>query len=183
MLMKSKAKKGLVVAVSMLAFSSLLLGGCQTQGQSAVKDGAGAGAGNATTLKNGSIVILNYNAVMENHPKMSEAQNKMRSEYDKVRQEMKDNESLPQEERQAKIMEAQANLEKLGRDTIEPLQKEVNDAIDKVMEEKGASAVVDRKAVLRGGEDITKDVLVKLGVKEAEAQKIAETGANTPSMR
>ena len=48
----------------------------------------------------------------------------------------------------------------------------MSDSLDAVMQEKGIKILFDKRAVIRGGEDVTKDVLIKEGVSSSDAERI-----------
>lgn len=147
--------------MSMLAFS-----GCASQNETKQVDS-----------KN-TVATVNMQTVMENHPDMGSAQDKMKSEYDKIRNDIKDTEGLPADKRQTKVMEAQKKLQDLEKETMTPIQTSVNNSIDEVMKSKGIATVVDKRVVVRGGTDITKDVLLKEGLSEEQAQHAIDSEKN-----
>ena len=118
------------------------------------------------------VATVDYQLVMENHPDMQAAQDKMKTEYDKIRNDLKDTENLPPEERQKKAIEAQKKLDSMSKEAVTPIKTSVDGDIDEVMKSKNAIAVVDKHAVIRGGTDITKEVLVKEGVDADKADTL-----------
>ena len=142
-------------------------------GSLAVATFALAGCANQPVAEN-PVVTVDYQLVIEKHPGMNSAQEKIKAEYEKVRNDVKDTEGLDPQEKQKKIMELQKHLDEFGRAQTEPIKESADTAIDNVMKEKGAKIVVVKQAVLRGGVDITKDVLVKEGLSLEEAQKLIE---------
>lgn len=55
-------------------------------------------------------------------------------------------------------------LQKMEEELLEKMQKKILTAVEGVAQNQGLSMIVDRQAVLYGGQDITQDVLKKLGV-------------------
>jgi len=53
-------------------------------------------------------------------------------------------------------------LQKMESDMLDQMQKRILEIVGKVADNKGLGMVVDRQAILYGGQDITKDVLDKL---------------------
>ena len=46
---------------------------------------------------------------------------------------------------------------------MEPIRQNIEDTVKKVAEAKGLQVVLDKSAVVYGGQDITQDVVSKLG--------------------
>ena len=141
---------------------------------------AGCGATPTQAPPPQTVASVNMQLVMENSPQMAQAQEKMKVEYDKIRNEMKDNDGLSAEQKQQKVMEAQKKLQDLEKTTFAPIQNSVNANIDEVMKTNGISTVVDKRVIIRGGRDITKDVLVKEGIDTAKAQQLIDDNSNAP---
>lgn len=144
----------------------------------AVFTGCGANQTQATNSAP-AVLSVDHQMIVENHPKMAQAQETMKQEYDKIRNEVEDTSALSMEERQKKMMEFQTRLQELEKKTLVPIQDEADKIVEDIMKEKGATAVVDKRALVAGGTDITKEVLQKEGVSAEEAQKIID-GANNP---
>lgn len=132
-----------------------------------------AGCANQPVAEN-PVVTVDYQLVIEKHPAMKSAQDNIKAEYEKIRNDVKDTEGLEPQEKQKKIMELQKHLDEFGKAQTEPIKESVDTSIDSVMKEKGAKVVVVKQAVLRGGVDITKDVLIKEGLSAEEAQKLID---------
>ena len=46
---------------------------------------------------------------------------------------------------------------------MEPIENSIQDAVKKVAEKKGLSVVIEKGAVVYGGQDVTQDVIKELG--------------------
>lgn len=84
---------------------------------------------------------------------------KLQAEFDKKSKDMSD-----QEKRQL-FDDYQGRLDARKQQMVNALLPRVTDAIGKVAKERGLRFVLDKKVVLYGGTDVTKEVLLKLGVK------------------
>lgn len=118
--------------------------------------------------------VVDYEIVVNQHPKVAEAKAKMEQEYQALQGSMNPDElaKLSPEERQARIADAQKMISDKEVEFFKPIETNVNESMDAVMKEKGIKVLLDKRAVVRGGVDVTKDVLVKEGVSASEAERI-----------
>lgn len=152
-------KKNAIILGMMAMVSTSLLAGCGTQ------------QGNTPSLK---VALVDHQMVVENHPDMKAAQKAMQDEYDKIQNELKDAQNLPPEEANKKFNEFQKKLRDMEQQKLVPVQESADNAVDEIMKAKGFEVVLDKRVAVKGGVDITKEVLVKEGVAEAEADKVME---------
>lgn len=152
-------KKNAIIIGMMAMVSTSLLAGCGTQ------------QAPAQTPK---VALVDHQMVVENHPDMKAAQKAMQDEYDKIQNELKDAQNLPPEEANKKFNEFQKKLRDMEQQKLVPVQESADNAVDEIMKAKGFEVVLDKRAAVKGGVDITKEVLVKEGVAEAEADKMLE---------
>ena len=59
-------------------------------------------------------------------------------------------------------MQTQQRLMQKRQELTEPLQKSVEESVKKVAEQKGLSVVLEKGAVVYGGQDITQDVIKQI---------------------
>ena len=118
--------------------------------------------------------IVDYEIVVNQHPKVAEAKAKMEKEYEAIQGSMTPEElaKLSPEDRQKRIAETQKMISDKEVEFFKPIEQNVNDSLDAVMQEKGIKILFDKRAVIRGGEDVTKDVLIKEGVSSSDAERI-----------
>ena len=118
--------------------------------------------------------IVDYEIIVNQHPKVAEAKAKMEKEYEAIQGSMTPEElaKLSPEDRQKRITETQKMISDKEVEFFKPIEQNVNDSIDAVMQEKGIKILFDKRAVIRGGEDVTKDVLIKEGVSSSDAERI-----------
>ena len=86
-----------------------------------------------------SVGVVDYRKVMMSHPDYASASNEM----------------------QKAMQQAQMELQQKEQDLISGIQKKIDDAVKQVAEAKGLSVVIDKSAVVYGGQDITDDVMKK----------------------
>ena len=72
-----------------------------------------------------------------------------------------DNANKSDEEKAKAMQQAQMELQQKEQDLISGIQKKIDDAVKQVAEAKGLSVVIDKSAVVYGGQDITDDVMKK----------------------
>ena len=65
------------------------------------------------------------------------------------------------EEKAKAMQQAQMELQQKEQDLLAGIQKKVDAAVKQVAEAKGLSVVLDKNAVVYGGQDITDDVVKK----------------------
>ena len=152
-------KKNAIILGMMAMVSTSLLAGCGTQQAAAPVS---------------KIALVAHQMVVENHPDMKAAQKAMQDEYDKIQNELKDAQNLPPEEANKKFNEFQKKLRDMEQQKLVPVQESADNAVDEIMKAKGYEVVLDKRVAVKGGTDITKEVLVKEGVAEAEADKMLE---------
>ena len=118
--------------------------------------------------------IVDYEIIVNQHPKVAEAKAKMEKEYEAIQGSMTPEElaKLSPEDRQKRITETQKIISDKEVEFFKPIEQNVNDSLDAVMQEKGIKILFDKRAVIRGGEDVTKDVLIKEGVSSSDAERI-----------
>ena len=89
-----------------------------------------------------------------------------RNEMQKAMQEAQmrfeaDNANKSDEEKAKAMQQAQMELQQKEQDLISGIQQKIDDAVKQVAEAKGLSVVIDKSAVVYGGQDITDDVMKK----------------------
>ena len=72
-----------------------------------------------------------------------------------------DNANKSDEEKAKAMQQAQMELQQKEQDLISGIQQKIDDAVKQVAEAKGLSVVIDKSAVVYGGQDITDDVMKK----------------------
>ena len=65
-------------------------------------------------------------------------------------------------EKSANMSDQEKRLQQQNTDLMEPVQKQVEDAVKAIAEAKGLSVVLNKDTVVYGGTDITQDVIKKL---------------------
>ena len=105
-----------------------------------------------------SVGVVDYRKVMMSHPDYASASNEMQKAQ--MRFEA-DNANKSDEEKAKAMQQAQMELQQKEQDLISGIQQKIDDAVKQVAEAKGLSVVIDKSAVVYGGQDITDDVMKK----------------------
>lgn len=144
-----KKKIGIIVFM----VGALAISGCGTEAPSAIG-------------------VVDHQTVVMSHPDMAAAQKTMEDEYSKIQNQIMDSSTLPDEERRKRVEVFRKRLAALEKEQLVPIQKAADEAINEVMKEQGLSAVFDKRSIVAGGKDITKNVLIKEGLSSEDADKV-----------
>ena len=131
------------------------------------------------------IAVVDYNELLQNHPSRKAAEEEMQKSYQEFQQKaasMKPSEDAPQEDRMKAYNDLQKEIMDKQDTLLKPIKDGVDKSLDEVMKEKGYTAVFSRDALIRGGEDITLDVLRKEGASEDDI-KAASERINPPAQK
>ena len=71
-----------------------------------------------------------------------------------------------------KMRELDADLKNKEKEIIYPIKQDIKKNIEQTLAEKNLKIVFDKKALIFGGQDITKDVLLKLGISTDKVEEI-----------
>lgn len=160
--MKNKKRAAIILAC---LGATLVLSGCGAQPQ-----------------QTSSLGIVDEQLVITSHPNMAGAQAAMNEEYAKVQNELKDTAALSPDERKEKIDAMRKRLSEKETSQMTPIKSSVDTAVQTVMKKHGMTAVADKNAIVAGGTDITKEVLIEEGLSEQDADAIMQKAnpANAP---
>ena len=96
------------------------------------------------------------------HPDYASASNEMQKAMQEAQMRFEaDNANKSDEEKAKAMQQAQMELQQKEQDLISGIQQKIDDAVKQVAEAKGLSVVIDKSAVVYGGQDITDDVMKK----------------------
>ncbi|WP_281519269.1 OmpH family outer membrane protein [Acidaminococcus timonensis] len=123
--------------------------------------GRNLGGGDATM--NSAIGKVNYNQVMASAPGLADAQTQLQQAAEDSRKEFEEkSKDMSDADKQKLAQEYQKKLQDKQKEVLEPVKKEVDDAIVAVGKTKGLTVVVNQGAVVYGGVDVTTDVQAQL---------------------
>ena len=120
----------------------------------------------ASAASSSSVGIIDYQQVMAAHPDIKKLQEQMEATVGDVRKEFEEKSAGTNDQEKADYYrQCQERLAQKQQELLEPIRVAVDAAIKKVADKKGLSVVLDKMAVIYGGQDITQDVISELGKK------------------
>lgn len=123
----------------------------------------GSLTGGVASAASSAIGVVDYRQVMSQHPGLEAANSQMQQEVTAAQADFEAKAAeMNDEQKAAYYQQTQQRLSQKQADLIEPLNKQVETAVKAVAEAKGLSVVIDKSAVVYGGQDITQDVIKKL---------------------
>ncbi|HML31791.1 OmpH family outer membrane protein [Sporomusa sphaeroides] len=123
-----------------------------------------SGTGEAAKKKAAApIGIVNYNALLDQHPDMAKAIEELKRENEQAQQEFESKSSgLSDKEKQDLDWQLRQRLELKQQELLNAIAVQIDAVIKEIADAQGLSAVVDQEATIYGGKDITNDVLKKI---------------------
>ena len=113
-----------------------------------------------------NVGVVNYQMVVQQHPDLAKVQTTMQAESEAAKKEFDAKAaSLGDKEKQEYYMQLQQRLQLKNQELMVPLFSKVDAVIKEVADAKGLSVVVDKGAVIYGGQDITDDCVKKVSGK------------------
>ena len=110
-----------------------------------------------------NVGVVNYQMVVQQHPDLAKVQTTMQAESEAAKKEFDAKAaSLGDKEKQEYYMQLQQRLQLKNQELMVPLFSKVDAIIKEVADAKGLSVVVDKGAVIYGGQDITDDCVKKV---------------------
>ena len=108
-----------------------------------------------------NVGVVNYQMLVQQHPGLAAVQATMTTESENAKKEFDAKAArLGDKEKQEYYMQLQQRLQLKNQELMVPLFSKVDAVIKEVSDAKGLAVVVDKGAVIYGGQDIT-DVCVK----------------------
>ncbi|MEG1913467.1 MAG: OmpH family outer membrane protein [Acidaminococcaceae bacterium] len=106
-----------------------------------------------------AVGVVNYQLLMSQSPDMKNVQVTMQEAVKEAQTEFQSKSAdMKDDEKQRYYAQLQERLANKERELIDPVQKKIDAAIEKVAKKKGLSVIVDKGIVVYGGVDITGEV-------------------------
>ena len=110
-----------------------------------------------------NVGVVNYQMVVQQHPDLAKVQTTMQAESEAAKKEFDAKAaSLGDKEKQEYYLQLQQRLQMKNQELMVPLFSKVDAVIKEVADAKGLSVVVDKGAVIYGGQDITDECVKKV---------------------
>ena len=121
---------------------------------------SGTGVASAASSSNVGVVDYRQFTTLKIY---TDAEAEMQKAVQQAQQEFNEKSAnMSDEEKQAYYQQTLERLQQNNTDLMEPVQKQVEDAVKAIAEAKGLSVVLNKDTVVYGGTDITQDVIKKL---------------------
>ena len=125
-----------------------------------------SGSGVASAADKGAVGVIDYRQVMSQHPDLQNIETQMQTAVDEVRKEFEEKSAgMNDQEKQDYYQQSQERLRQKQQELLDPIEQSIKDAVKKTAEAKGLGVVIEKAAVVYGGQDITNDVISKLAKK------------------
>lgn len=122
--------------------------------------------GIASAASSSSVGVIDYQQVMAAHPDVQNLQTQMEAAVNEVRKEYEEKSAgMNDQEKAEYYRQCQERLAQKQQQLLDPIKNAVDAAIKKVADKKGLAVVIEKMAVIYGGQDITQEVVAELGKK------------------
>ena len=124
------------------------------------------GVAAAAPAENFPVGVVDFMYLVNNHPNTAAANAALKTEQEQIRKEFETKSAgLSDQDKQALDRQLGQKMEQKRQELLKPIVDSINMAMKAVAAEKGLAMVVFKNSVALGGQDITADVLAKLGGK------------------
>ena len=114
----------------------------------------------------GNVGVIDYRQVMSQHPDLNNVEQQMQASIADVKREFEEKSAgMNDQEKADYYQQSQLRLQQKQQELVAPIEQSIQDAIKKVADNKGLQIVVEKTAVIYGGQDISQDVINRLGKK------------------
>lgn len=120
----------------------------------------------ASAASSSSVGVIDYQQAMAEHPDVKNLQTQMETAVSDIKKEFDEKSAgMNDQEKADYYMQCQQRLAQKQQELLEPIRQAVDSAIKKVADKRGMAVVIDKAAVIYGGQDITQEVIAELGKK------------------
>ncbi|MBE8950408.1 MAG: OmpH family outer membrane protein [Quinella sp. 3Q1] len=120
----------------------------------------------ASAASSSSVGIIDYQQVLGAHPDSQNVPGQMEAAVAEIKKEFDEKSAgMNDQEKADYYMQCQQRLAQKQQELISPIEQAVQAAIKKVADKKGLAVVIDKAAVIYGGQEITAEVIAELGKK------------------
>lgn len=120
----------------------------------------------ATAASSSSVGTIDYQQAMSAHPDAQNIPSQMETAVADIKKEFDEKSAgMNDQEKADYYMQCQQRLAQRQQELLSPIETSVQAAIKKVADKKGLAVVIDKAAVIYGGQEITAEVISELGKK------------------
>ena len=120
----------------------------------------------ASAASSSSVGTIDFQQAMAAHPDVQNLQGQMETAVADIKKEFDEKSAgMNDQEKADYYMQCQQRLAQKQQELVEPIKTKVDVAIKKVADKRGLSVVIDKMAVIYGGQDITQEVIAEFGKK------------------
>ena len=120
----------------------------------------------ASAASSSSVGTIDYQQALAAHPDVQGLQGQMETAVTEIKKEFEEKSAgMSDQEKADYYQQCQLRLAQKQQELLDPIRSAVDAAIKKVADKKGMAVVIDKMAVIYGGQDITQDVIAELGKK------------------
>ena len=120
--------------------------------------------GIASAATSSVVGVVDREEILSQHPQSASLDEQMRTAITEVQKDFEEKSAgMNDHEKQDYYRQCQQRLQQKQAELLDPIVKSVDDAIKQTADAKGLSVVIEKAAVVYGGQDITQDVIKKLG--------------------
>ena len=120
----------------------------------------------ASAASSSNVGVIDYQQVMAAHPDIQKLQEQMEAAVNDIRKEYEEKSAgMNDQEKADYYRQCQERLAQKQQELLDPIRNSVDAAIKKIADKRGLAVVIDKMAVIYGGQDITAEVISELGKK------------------
>ena len=120
----------------------------------------------ASAASSSSVGVIDYQQALAAHPDVQNLQGQMETVINDIKKEFDEKSAgMNDQEKADYYRQCQERIAQRQQELVEPIRQSVDTAIKKVADKKGIAVVIDKMAVVYGGQEITADVIAELGKK------------------
>lgn len=120
----------------------------------------------ASAASSSSVGIIDYQQALAAHPDVQNIQGQMETTINDIKKEFDEKSAgMNDQEKADYYRQCQERIAQKQQELVEPIRQSVEVAIKKVADKRGLSVVIDKMAVIYGGQDITGEVITELSKK------------------
>ena len=120
-------------------------------------------SGGIASAAGSNVGVIDQQQVLSEYPDAQSIEDQMNAALDEIKKDFDAKSGgMSDQEKQDYYKQCMQRAEQKRQELVEPLIKSVDEAIKKTADAKGLTVVIEKAAVIYGGQDITQDVIKNL---------------------